>query len=299
MKSKKLSILVLMVWFCGSIYAQKTDPFKADPNPPREIKGMTLVWSDEFNITGKPDTTSWRYERGFVRNQEAQWYQKDNANCSDGRLLIEARREKIKNPNFNPQRQDWRSAEFAEYSSASIQTRGFHQFQFGRFEIRARIDTAKGSWPAIWTLGTSGGWPGGGEIDIMEFYRSNYKDLPDKETPIILANIAWLGAQGRGAKWNTFKKPIVDLTSKDPQWVKKYHIWRMDWTKDSICLYIDDFLLNTQKLSETVNPNGFNPFLQPHYILLNLAIGGQGKDPSKSKFPITYEVDYVRVYQEK
>jgi beta-glucanase (GH16 family) len=299
MKSKKLALLILMVYFCGNIFSQKIDPTKPDPNSPREIKGMKLVWSDEFNYTGKPDTTSWRYERGFVRNQELQWYQKENANCSGGRLLIEARREKIKNPNYNPERKDWRSAEFAEYSSSSIQTRGFHQFQFGRFEIRARIDTTKGSWPAIWTLGTSGGWPRGGEIDIMEFYRSNYKDLPDREIPMILANIAWQGAQGRGTKWNTGKKPIADFTSKDPQWVKKYHVWRMDWSKDSISLYLDDLLLNSQKLSETGSADGFNPFLQPHYILLDLAIGGQGKDPARSKFPITYEVDYVRVYQEK
>jgi hypothetical protein len=73
----------------------------------------------------------------------------------------------------------------------------------------------------------------------------------------------------------------------------------MDWTKDSISLFLDDLLLNSQKLSETINPNGVNPFMQPHYILLNLAIGGQGKDPAKSRFPITYEVDYVRVYQDK
>ncbi len=297
MKSKKLILFILLVSLSGNIYSQQVDPFKPDPNPPREIDGMTLVWHDEFNYTGKPDSTSWRYEKGFVRNQELQWYQSDNANCSDGRLLIEARRERIKNPNYNPQRQDWRSVEYAEYSSSSIQTRGFHQFQFGRFEIRAKIDTTKGSWPAIWTLGTSGGWPGGGEIDIMEFYRSSYRE--EKEIPIILANIAWLGSQGRGAKWNTGKKSVTEFTSKDPDWVKKYHIWRMDWNKDSISLYIDDLLLNSQKLSETTNPDGFNPFLQPHYLLLNLAIGGQGKDPGKSKFPITYEVDYVRVYQVK
>ncbi len=299
MKSKGLALLILIVYSCGYIFAQKIDPTKPDPNPPREIKGMKLVWSDEFNCTGKPDTTRWRYERGFVRNQELQWYQKENANCSGGRILIEARREKIKNPNFNPERKDWRSAEFAEYSSSSIQTRGFHQFQFGTFEIRARIDTTKGSWPAIWTLGTSGGWPGGGEIDIMEFYRTSYKDQTDQEIPTILANIAWLGAQGRGAKWNTGKTPLADFTSKDHDWVKKYHVWRMDWTKESISLFLDDKLLNSQKLSETVNPNGFNPFMQPHYILLNLAIGGQGKDPGRSRFPITYEVDYVRVYQDK
>jgi hypothetical protein len=71
----------------------------------------------------------------------------------------------------------------------------------------------------------------------------------------------------------------------------------MDWTKDSLSLFLDDQLLNSTPINTTVNPDGFNPFLQPHYILLNLAIGAAGGDPSKSAFPIKYEVDYVRVYQ--
>ena len=146
MKSKKLVILSLMVYFSGNIFAQQVDPYTPDSKPPREMPGMTLVWNDEFNINGKPDTTSWMYENGFVRNQELQYYQRENATISGGRLLIEARRDKIKNPRYNPERtNDWRSVEYAEYSSASIQTRGFHQWQYGRFEIRARIDTTKGS----------------------------------------------------------------------------------------------------------------------------------------------------------
>ncbi|MGE5406639.1 MAG: hypothetical protein ACM3NR_02910, partial [Methanosarcina sp.] len=74
-------------------------------------------------------------------------------------------------------------------------------------------------------------------------------------------------------------------------------IWMMDWNKDSISLFLDGKLLNSTLVSQTVNPDGFNPFLQPHYLLLNLAIGGAGGDPSRSPFPIRYEVDYVRVYQ--
>jgi len=71
----------------------------------------------------------------------------------------------------------------------------------------------------------------------------------------------------------------------------------MDWNKDSINLFLDDQLLNTIQLNLTVNPDGFNPFLQPHYLLLNLALGSNGGDPAKTLFPIKYEVDYVRVYQ--
>lgn len=275
------------------IYSQENRSVSPDFDPPHSVPGMKLVWNDEFNVDGKPDPGSWRYEKGFARNRELQWYQEENANCINGLLVIEGRREKVKNPDFSAGSGSWKaSREFAEYTSASIQTRGMKQWQFGRFEIRARIDTACGSWPAIWTLGISGGWPSGGEIDIMEFYRID-------SIPIVLANFAW-GTEKRGvAKWDDLKKPLSDFTKNDPSWVKKFHIWRMDWSNDSIKLFLDDQLLNSVSLAETINPDGTNPFLLPHYLLLNLALGANGGDPSGSSFPVRYEVDWVRVYQKK
>jgi len=290
--SKGIFILLINL-FSGAIYAQKTDNFAPDFDQPKKIRGMNIVWNDEFNYTGKPDPSNWKYEKGFVRNDELQWYQNDNANCSNGVLVIEGRREKIKNTNYVTESENWQNnRKFAQYSSASINTEGKRQFLFGRFEIRARIDTACGAWPAIWTLGVSKEWPSNGEIDIMEFYRW-------KGVPTILANFAWGTGQKYTAKWDDLKKPLSDFTANDTQWVKKFHVWRMDWNKDSINIYLDDELLNSVLIRETVNPDGFNPMIQPHYILLNLAIGGNGGDPSKTKFPIKYEVDYVRVYQEK
>ena len=148
------------------------NPYSADRKPPARVPGMKLTWSDEFNRNGKPNPKNWKYESGFVRNQELQWYQADNANCINGVLVIEARREKISNPNYNDSSTNWKlNRQFADYTSSSINTRGLHQFTYGRFEIRARIDTSSGSWPAIWTLGMKGGWPLNGEVDIMEFYR--------------------------------------------------------------------------------------------------------------------------------
>jgi|WetSurMetagenome_2_1015567.scaffolds.fasta_scaffold02279_2 beta-glucanase (GH16 family) len=291
MRSKHLISLALVIFSSLIVCAQKTDPFKPDFSSPKEIQGMNLVWSDEFNNTGKPDPVNWIYETGFVRNQELQWYQKENANCSNGVLLIEGRRETIKNPGYKPGIKNWISErEYAEYTSASIQTMGLRKFQFGRFEVRARIDTSKGSWPAIWTLGISKEWPSNGEIDIMEFYRI-------KGIPTILANFAWGTDKQYVGRWDDLKKPLSDFAASDPYWTKKFHVWRMDWTKDSISLFLDDQLLNSALISQTVNPDGFNPFLQPHYLLLNLAIGSNGDDPSKTIFPMKYEVDYVRVYQ--
>lgn len=293
MKIINLPILFLAFILPINLFAQKADPFRPDFSPPPFIPGMTLVWNDEFNIDGKPDPACWRYETGFVRNQELQWYQQYNANCANGVLLIEARKEKISNPRFVSGRQDWRSSrEFAEYTSASIQTRGFQQWQFGRFEIRARIDTAHGAWPAIWTLGATREWPSNGEIDIMEFYRI-------KDVPTILANFCWGTEKRFSGKWDDLKKPLTDFTATDPDWTRKFHIWRMDWNTESIKIFLDDQLLNEVQIGETVNPDGFNPFLQPHYLLLNLALGGNGGDPSKSVFPIKYEIDWVRVYQKK
>jgi beta-glucanase (GH16 family) len=293
MKTTKKLLLLLLIILSGKICAQQTDPFHPDFKNPKEIKGMKLVWNDEFNNTGKPDSTSWIYENGFVRNEELQWYQSDNAICTNGLLTIEGRKEKVKNTNYISGSKKWQTGrEYAEYTSASIQTRGHRQWQFGRFEIRARIDTACGAWPAIWTLGVSREWPSNGEIDIMEFYRYN-------SVPTILANFAWGTNVRYKAKWDDLKKPLSDFTGADPDWIKKFHVWRIDWDKDSISLFLDDQLMNTTLLRQTVNPDGFNPFLQPHYMLLNLALGGNGGDPSGSKFPIRYEVDYVRVYQQK
>jgi beta-glucanase (GH16 family) len=289
---KKLALCIFVLAAAGlRAFGQETDRYSPDNATPPSIPGMKLVWHDEFNKNGTPDSLSWRFEKGFVRNMELQWYQTSNAACRNGLLIIEGKKEAVKNPLYDKQSNDWRySREFAGYTSSSIQTRGFHQWQYGRFEIRARIDTAHGAWPAIWTLGISREWPSNGEIDIMEFYRVN-------DIPTILANFAWGTEKRFSAKWKDLRKPLSDLASTDPDWARKFHIWRMDWTKDSASLRLDGKILNSVSLSETANPDGFNPFRQPHYILLNLAIGMNGGDPSRSSFPIRYEVDYVRVYQ--
>ncbi len=259
-----------------------------------EIQGYRMVWSDEFNYNGKPDSTAWIYETGFERNEELQWYQPDNASCSNGVLTIEGRKGRIKNPGFEAGSSEWRkNREYAEYTSTCIKSSGKKEFLYGRFEIRAKIPTASGSWPAIWTLGKSMSWPSCGEIDIMEYYKI-------KEVPHILANTAW-GADDRyKAVWNTQTVSFSKFTDKDPHWADKFHVWRMDWDEEAIRLYLDDELLNETFLKDTKNGSFgkyTNPFQQPHYILLNLAIGKNGGIPDDSAFPLKYEVDYVRVYQ--
>ncbi len=257
-----------------------------------ELGGYELLWADEFNQNGKPDSLYWSYEEGFKRNNELQWYQAENANIVEGRLVIEGKREKVSNPGYDPSSRNWQQRrEFAEYTSSSIHTRGKVEFQYGVVEVRAKLDTAKGMWPAIWTLGISKGWPANGEIDIMEYY------LVDG-VPTILANAAWAHAEKRAA-WDEEKVPFARFLEKNPDWPNQFHVWKMDWTEDYIRLYLDDELLNEVDLKQTINPDGYNPFHQPHYLLLNLALGSNGGDPSATPFPRSYEVDYVRIYQKK
>jgi beta-glucanase (GH16 family) len=255
-------------------------------------EGYELVWYDEFDKDGKPDEEFWSYEIGLKRNNELQYYQSENVNIINGLLVIEGKQEKIRNEAFEPESKDWRkNQEYAQYSSASINSRGKKSFQYGIVEVRAKIDTALGMWPAIWTLGETQSWPANGEIDIMEYYRVIGEGT-------ILANAAWASSDKRAA-WDEAKIPIGKFLDKDPNWAKEFHVWKMDWNEDYIRLYLDDELLNEVDLTKTINPDGFNPFQQPHYILLNLAIGSNGGDPSSTQFPKEYLVDYVRVFQKK
>jgi len=248
-----------------------------------------LVWADEFNKAGAPDSLNWTYEKGFVRNEEAQWYQPENAFCKNGYLVIEAKKENKPNPNFVEGSNDWRKNRLQiNYSSACLITRGLQSWQYGRFEMKARIDISKGLWPAWWTLGVTGRWPANGEIDIMEYYSGK-----------LLANIACLNADKR-PQWFSKIKSTDSLGGK--KWAAQFHVWRMDWTAEYIGLYVDDQLLNKVALDSMVNKDGsnFNPFKQPHYMLLNLAIGGDnGGNPATTEFPVRFEIDYVRVYQKK
>jgi beta-glucanase (GH16 family) len=257
-------------------------------DPPPSYPGYTLAWSDEFNRDGLPDPRNWTHERGFVRNQELQWYRPENAAVARGLLVIEGRRARVPNPGYAAGSADWKlNRAFAEYTSSSLMTKGLHSWRYGRFEMRARIDTRPGLWPAFWTLGVDGLWPHGGEIDIMEFYRG-----------ILLANVAWGGARRWEPIWADSRKPIDSFG--DSNWASRFHLWRMDWDERAIALSVDGQLLNEVELARTVNQDGtgVNPFHRPQYILVNLAIGGtQGGDPVKTEFPARFEVDFVRVYQ--
>lgn len=263
---RKLFVVLCACWCCLSLSAQQ----------------YQLVFFDEFDGNGRPDSTIWGYEYGFVRNHEAQWYQADNAYLHEGMLVIEARKEN--------------SRENISYTSASLNTRGKYSFLYGRLEVCARIPTAGGAWPAIWTLGNDMPWPSCGEIDLMEYYRIN-------GVPHILANACWGNDQPYRAVWNSKTIDFTHFIEKDAAWTQHFHVWRMDWDETAIRLFLDDELLNEIPLCNTKNGSigqYTNPFTRPQYILLNLALGGDnGGTIDDAALPMRYEIDYVRVYQKK
>ena len=282
----KFSFVFPYIFFCcAGCLAVKKENGKND----FVKEGYRLVWADEFSNNGRPDTSNWRYEKGFVRNEEAQWYGEENAVVTNGILVIEGRRETLPNPLYVAGSGDWRKKrKEIQYTSSSINTKGKKSWTYGRFVMRGKIDISAGLWPAWWTLGVSGRWPAGGEIDIMEYYKKK-----------LLANIACIGKSGQPLWFsNTF--PIDSLGGTE--WASRFHVWRMDWDEKAIALFLDDQLLNRVSLDQLVNKDGsgINPFQQPQYMLLNLAMGGQsGGDLTNTKFPNSFEVDYVRVYQKR
>lgn len=97
-------------------------------------EGYKLAWADEFNTNGPPDSTNWNYEHGFVRNHEFQWYQQENATCSNGLLTITAKRQSSPNPSYVAGSNDWRrNRPTIEYTSSCLITKGKHSWKYGRF----------------------------------------------------------------------------------------------------------------------------------------------------------------------
>jgi len=246
-----------------------------------------LAWSDEFDYEGLPDPAKWDYETGFVRNNEMQYYtkaRKENARVEKGMLVIEGRKEKFKNPAYKPGSNKWNeSREFADYTAASLTTRTKTNWTYGRIAVRAKLPEGKGMWPAIWTLGTnmtSLGWPRCGEIDIMEFVGKE----PDKVHATVHYSLDGKH-KSNGGKLQT-AKPYAD-----------FHVYAVEWTTDQMDFFFDDkkyFSITIKNADEA----GGNPFRKPHYLLINLALGGSwGGQIDDSFLPAKYLIDYVRVYR--
>ncbi|HSD29475.1 MAG TPA: glycoside hydrolase family 16 protein [Vicinamibacteria bacterium] len=243
----------------------------ATPIPP----GWTLVFDDEFDVPGPPDPARWNHEIGYIANDEKQYYTPgtENARVEDGALVIEARRE--------------RRAGY-DYTSARLNTRGRAEFLYGRVEVRAKLPTGRGTWPALWMLGASidqVDWPACGEIDIMENVGF------DPQT--IVASV-------HTAAYNHTQGTQKNATTKlEAPWAD-FHAYAVEWHPDRIDAFVDDQKYFTFR-NEGTGSRAW-PFDKPQFLILNLAIGGTWggqKGIDDSLFPHRLSVDYVRVYQRR
>ena len=248
--------------------------------------GWKLVWSDEFDKPGAPDPNKWDYETGFVRNKELQYYtraRKENARVEGGCLVIEGRKEKYPIDGGKAGGGKAGTKRFADYTSASLITRGKAQWTFGRIEVRAKLPQGKGVWPAIWMLGQkfpNTPWPACGEIDIMEFVGHT----PDK----VHATVHFRKDGKHASKGGqiTVEKPFDD-----------FHVYAVEWSAGKMDFFFDARKYFTFDVP-AADDAGSNPFRKPQYLLINLALGGSwGRQMDDSVLPQKYLIDYVRVYQ--
>ncbi len=241
-----------------------------------------LVWSDEFNAKKNSiDTTKWVFDKGNGcpalcgwGNNEAEYYTEnrlENARIENGNLVIEARKEEYNG---------------AKYTSARLVTKGKMDWEYGRFEIKAKIPAGRGMWPAVWMLPTKmayGIWPHSGEIDIME----NVGYWPDTLFGTVHTG-AYNGMKGTQKSGAYFLKDLAN----------DFHIYAVEWTKDDVRFFIDNKQYHQFKNDHTDTEAW--PFDQAFHLILNVAVGGNwgGKyGIDDSIFPQKMLVDYVRVYQ--
>ena len=242
------------------------------------IEGWELVWADEFNYTGLPDSISWDYDVGGHGwgNQEKQFYtdsRLENARVENGILVIEARKEPMDTNDF---------------TSARLVTRGKQEWLYGRFEIRAKLPRGVGTWPAIWMLAAKqsygdGYWPHNGEIDIMEHVGFNHGFIHGSTH-----SLKYYWQVGTQRSDTTYAADVSEA----------FHNYILEWYPDKIQVYMDDKLFFTS-LNDNTGWEAW-PFDKPFYLILNIAVGGawggqQGVDDSI--WPQRMEVEYVRVYK--
>jgi beta-glucanase (GH16 family) len=251
---KKLPYFIFVSFFFVS--AQKTE---------------AIIFEEHFN-GNELNENQWNYELGDGcpklcgwGNEEWEYYTKESVSVSEGNLVITASKVDDK------------------YFSGRINTRGKVEFQYGTIEVKAKLPTGKGVWPAIWMLGNdikTVGWPACGEIDIMEY--------AGKSPELIHTTLHTSDSFGKSK--NTKVSQIEAIENG-------FHVYKSNWTKDKIEFFIDD------RLVYVFEPQQKNidiwPFNKPFYVILNLAIGGTfaGQEVDESIFPQEFLIDYIKIYK--
>lgn len=245
-----------------------------------------LMWNDEFDYTGAPNSSKWHHQTyppvgSSWFNGELQHYTAriENSYVNNGSLKIKAIRESYRDPT---------SGSTKQYTAARLNSK--YAFKYGRVEVKAKLPAAQGTWPAIWTLGknisengaywqTQGygdtTWPTCGETDIME---------QDSNKSITSGAFHFPDSNGN----HTYTFNYLSVSNTDSSW----HVYSMDWSAETIELSVDGTVFHT--LNNAQNPY----FDNEHFILLNIAMGGQlGGTISDDFISDIMEIDYVRVYE--
>ncbi len=248
------------------------------PIPP----GYELVWNDEFDGTHIA-TVRWEHEvNGWGGgNNELQYYtdRSENSYVENGLLYIVAKKEEYTGPDGTRQ-----------YTSARMRTMNKGDWQYGRFDIRAKMPIGQGIWPAIWMLPTDwkyGGWAASGEIDIMEFLGHE----PNK----VYGTLHYGGTPPDNVHSGT------SYTLPNGTFSAGFHLFTLEWDTTEFRWYVDGDLYQTQKEWYTANQMYPAPFNQRFHLLLNVAVGGNwpGNPDDTTVFPQMMVVDYVRVFKKK
>lgn len=243
-------------------------------------KDYKLIWSDEFNNEGLPDSLKWNYKyggQGFGNNEKQFYLEKslENSFVKNGKLHIVALKKDIEN---------------RHYTSARLTTYNRFVLQYGKIEVMAKLPKGKGTWPAIWMLPESlrkkeEAWPLCGEIDIMEHV--------GKDPNMVHVSL-------HSKEYNHIKNTQITHFDRIPDVFNNFHLYGIEWTPEFIKFYIDNKLFFEAKKGENgmISTNEGWPFDKPYFLILNLAIGGNwGGDIDDTIFPSEMLVDYVRIYQ--
>ena len=294
---KLFSIVILFLCCFFSVKAQEVEK-KSD---------WKLVWQDEFNYNGIPDTSKWDYEKAFLRDIEMQYYtyrRKKNSEVKDGSLHINAFKEEFPNDSFLVYKNNnwlmnylkqystlprdstpaWirlRRDSLAHYTSASITSK--FSFKYGKVEVRAKLPSGLGVWPAIWMLGINKdvvGWPNCGEIDLMESL--------GRQPDVVMGGVHFGDTKIKSHLHKSNHVTIPNLSSD-------YHVYTVEWDKKSISFYIDNNIYFTYDSND--GSDKLSSFQKPFYLILNLALGGWGGKINDAVMPQSLVIDYVRIYQ--
>ena len=242
-----------------------------------------LVWSDEFESAGLPDTAKWSYNIGNWGwgNNELQYYTSDkleNAKIEDGNLVITAIKD-LKD---------------STWTSARLSTKGKVAFKYGKIEFRAKVPVARGTWAAGWLLGDAYrdeiSWPYCGEIDVLECVGYEINDSTEKGI-----NHATCHTRAYYFKQNNQIGSEIEMDSMH----SKFHTYSVEWYPNEIKGFVDGIHYYTY--DKNANDQEW-PFHQSHNIILNLAIGGGWgglKGVDQAMISQQYTIDYVRVFEKR